>query len=242
MIERGRPGLIINTGSKQGITTPPGDPAYNVSKAGVKAFTEALQHELRNTPDCRISAHLLIPGFVFTGADRARPHREAAGRLDARADRRFHAASGWRPATSTSSAPTTTCRAASTSGASSGRPATSSRTARRCRAGIRIMRTPLRRLRRGNSRAQCWRGAAFAFSDLDRQTAPSAVIASDAKQSISPRVEDRSIPVDFGSADKNAIAATAINLRSITSDASKANTLGLIILDACRDNPFLSHR
>jgi NAD(P)-dependent dehydrogenase (short-subunit alcohol dehydrogenase family) len=44
MIERGRPDLIINTGSKQGITTPPGDPAYNVSKAGVKAFTEALQH------------------------------------------------------------------------------------------------------------------------------------------------------------------------------------------------------
>jgi NAD(P)-dependent dehydrogenase (short-subunit alcohol dehydrogenase family) len=67
MIKRGRPGLIINTGSKQGITTPPGDPAYNVSKAGVKAFTEALQHELRNTADCKITAHLLIPGFVFTG-------------------------------------------------------------------------------------------------------------------------------------------------------------------------------
>jgi NAD(P)-dependent dehydrogenase (short-subunit alcohol dehydrogenase family) len=66
MIERGRPGLIINTGSKQGITTPPGDPAYNVSKAGVKAFTEALQHELRNTPGCQITAHLFIPGFVFT--------------------------------------------------------------------------------------------------------------------------------------------------------------------------------
>ena len=66
MIARGRPGLVINTGSKQGITTPPGDPAYNVSKAGLKAFTEALQHELRNTPDCEISAHLLIPGFVFT--------------------------------------------------------------------------------------------------------------------------------------------------------------------------------
>lgn len=59
--------LIINTGSKQGITTPPGEPAYNVLKAGVKAFTEALQHELRNTPDCNVSAHLLIPGFVFTG-------------------------------------------------------------------------------------------------------------------------------------------------------------------------------
>ncbi|MCS3452917.1 MULTISPECIES: SDR family NAD(P)-dependent oxidoreductase [Bradyrhizobium] len=67
MIKRGRPGLIINTGSKQGITTPPGDPAYNVSKAGVKAFTEALQHELRNIDGCKISAHLLIPGFVFTG-------------------------------------------------------------------------------------------------------------------------------------------------------------------------------
>jgi NAD(P)-dependent dehydrogenase (short-subunit alcohol dehydrogenase family) len=67
MIERGRPGLIINTGSKQGITTPPGDPAYNVSKASLKAFTEALQHELRNIPGSRISAHLLIPGFVFTG-------------------------------------------------------------------------------------------------------------------------------------------------------------------------------
>lgn len=66
MIERGRPGLVINTGSKQGITTPPGDPAYNVSKAGLKAFTEALQHELRNMPNCKISAHLLIPGFVFT--------------------------------------------------------------------------------------------------------------------------------------------------------------------------------
>src|ERR1700694_723090 len=67
MIERGRPGLIINTGSKQGITTPPGDPAYNVSKAGVKSFTEALQHELRTATGSRLSAHLLIPGFVFTG-------------------------------------------------------------------------------------------------------------------------------------------------------------------------------
>jgi NAD(P)-dependent dehydrogenase (short-subunit alcohol dehydrogenase family) len=66
MIAHGEPAMIINTGSKQGITTPPGDPAYNVAKAGVKAFTEALQHELRNTQDCRVSAHLLIPGFVYT--------------------------------------------------------------------------------------------------------------------------------------------------------------------------------
>jgi NAD(P)-dependent dehydrogenase (short-subunit alcohol dehydrogenase family) len=67
MISHSEPAVIINTGSKQGITTPPGDPAYNVAKAGVKAFTEALQHELRNTENCNVTAHLLIPGFVFTG-------------------------------------------------------------------------------------------------------------------------------------------------------------------------------
>lgn len=76
MIAQGSRGLIINTGSKQGITTPPGDPAYNVSKAGVKVFTEALQHHLRNAEGCRISAHLLIPGFVFTPLS-------AAGRKEA---------------------------------------------------------------------------------------------------------------------------------------------------------------
>jgi NAD(P)-dependent dehydrogenase (short-subunit alcohol dehydrogenase family) len=67
MIDRGRPGLVINTGSKQGITTPPGDPAYNVAKAGVKVLTEALQHELRSNAESSVTAHLLIPGFVFTG-------------------------------------------------------------------------------------------------------------------------------------------------------------------------------
>ncbi len=67
MIAAGRPGLVINTGSKQGITTPPGDPAYNVAKAGVKAFTEALQHHLRGLDGCRVTAHLFVPGFVFTG-------------------------------------------------------------------------------------------------------------------------------------------------------------------------------
>ncbi len=66
MLAHGEPGLIINTGSKQGITTPPGNPAYNVSKSGVKVFTEALQHELRNTEGAKLSAHLLIPGFVYT--------------------------------------------------------------------------------------------------------------------------------------------------------------------------------
>jgi NAD(P)-dependent dehydrogenase (short-subunit alcohol dehydrogenase family) len=72
MIEQKSPCAIINTGSKQGITTPPGNTAYNISKAGVKVFTEALAHELRNTPDCQVSAHLLIPGFVYTGFTKAR--------------------------------------------------------------------------------------------------------------------------------------------------------------------------
>jgi NAD(P)-dependent dehydrogenase (short-subunit alcohol dehydrogenase family) len=67
MIAQGSPCAIVNTGSKQGITCPPGDTAYNVSKAGVKVVTEALAHELRNTEGCRVSAHLLIPGFTFTG-------------------------------------------------------------------------------------------------------------------------------------------------------------------------------
>ncbi len=70
MIARGQPGIVINTGSKQGITTPPGDPAYNMAKAGVKVFTEALEHDLRGRPGPRISAHLLIPGFVWTGLTR----------------------------------------------------------------------------------------------------------------------------------------------------------------------------
>ncbi len=78
MAEAAAPALIINTGSKQGLTSPPGNAAYNVSKAALKTYTEALAHELRNTPGAEaITAHLLIPGFTFTGmttrpgADRA---------------------------------------------------------------------------------------------------------------------------------------------------------------------------
>jgi NAD(P)-dependent dehydrogenase (short-subunit alcohol dehydrogenase family) len=79
MVAHNEPGLIINTGSKQGITTPPGNPAYNVSKAGVKVFTEALEHELRNTEGAGISAHLLIPGFVFTGLTKGDRREKPAG-------------------------------------------------------------------------------------------------------------------------------------------------------------------
>jgi NAD(P)-dependent dehydrogenase (short-subunit alcohol dehydrogenase family) len=70
MIESGRPGIVINTGSKQGITQPPGNTAYNVSKAGVKALTEGLAHTLRQKAGARVTAHLLIPGFTYTGMTR----------------------------------------------------------------------------------------------------------------------------------------------------------------------------
>ncbi|BCH24148.1 short-chain dehydrogenase [Mesorhizobium sp. L-8-10] len=67
MLSSGKPGLIVNTGSKQGITTPPGNLAYNVSKSAVRTYTEGLAHALRNEPGSKVAAHLLIPGFTFTG-------------------------------------------------------------------------------------------------------------------------------------------------------------------------------
>jgi NAD(P)-dependent dehydrogenase (short-subunit alcohol dehydrogenase family) len=68
MIQQSEPSLIVNAGSKQGITNPPGSkPAYNMAKAAVINYTESLQHELRNTDGCRTSAHLLIPGWTTTG-------------------------------------------------------------------------------------------------------------------------------------------------------------------------------
>jgi len=70
MLAQGTVCAIVNTGSKQGITCPPGDTAYNVSKAGVKVLTEALAHSLRNEEGGRISAHLLVPGSTFTGMTR----------------------------------------------------------------------------------------------------------------------------------------------------------------------------
>jgi len=71
MLAAGWPCAIVNTGSKQGITLPPGDTAYNVSKAALKALTESLAHDLRVT-GTRVSVHLLIPGFTYTGFTRAR--------------------------------------------------------------------------------------------------------------------------------------------------------------------------
>jgi NAD(P)-dependent dehydrogenase (short-subunit alcohol dehydrogenase family) len=71
MLAAGWPCAVINTGSKQGITLPPGNTAYNVSKAALKALTESLAHALLDTGG-RVTAHLLIPGFTFTGLTRAR--------------------------------------------------------------------------------------------------------------------------------------------------------------------------
>lgn len=69
----GRPGLIINVGSKQGITNPPGHPVYNLTKAAVKSYTESLEHDLRQVPDRLVSAHLLVPGWTTTGTADHRP-------------------------------------------------------------------------------------------------------------------------------------------------------------------------
>ena len=67
MLAAEKPGLLINTGSKQGITSPPGNYAYNLSKAALRNYSESLAHALRGACGARISAHLLIPGFTHTG-------------------------------------------------------------------------------------------------------------------------------------------------------------------------------
>jgi NAD(P)-dependent dehydrogenase (short-subunit alcohol dehydrogenase family) len=67
MLASERHGVVINTGSKQGITSPPGNFAYNMSKAAVKNFSESLAHALRGAAAQRVTAHLLIPGFTYTG-------------------------------------------------------------------------------------------------------------------------------------------------------------------------------
>ncbi|KAF1999229.1 short chain dehydrogenase/reductase [Amniculicola lignicola CBS 123094] len=58
------PSAIIITGSKQGITNPPGNPAYNASKAAVKTLAEHLSFDFK---DKSTSVHMLVPGWTFTG-------------------------------------------------------------------------------------------------------------------------------------------------------------------------------
>lgn len=83
MQESGAPGLVINTGSKQGITMPPGNLAYNVSKAALKAYTEGLEHELRNAPGSKLSAALLVPGWTNTSIMLKSRRAEAAAKGEA---------------------------------------------------------------------------------------------------------------------------------------------------------------
>lgn len=65
------PSTVIITGSKQGITNPPGNPAYNASKAAVRSLAEGLSWELQKYKS--ISVHLLVPGWTYTGLSGAKP-------------------------------------------------------------------------------------------------------------------------------------------------------------------------
>jgi NAD(P)-dependent dehydrogenase (short-subunit alcohol dehydrogenase family) len=77
LMASGARGFIINVGSKQGITNPPGHPIYNMAKSALKTYTEALEHELRSDPanqgDDRVSVHLLVPGWTTTGKNDHKP-------------------------------------------------------------------------------------------------------------------------------------------------------------------------
>jgi NAD(P)-dependent dehydrogenase (short-subunit alcohol dehydrogenase family) len=64
---------IVNVGSKQGITNPPGNAAYNATKAALRFYTESLQHDLRGRPGCRVTAHMLVPGWTTTGTNTHKP-------------------------------------------------------------------------------------------------------------------------------------------------------------------------
>ncbi|KAK9453250.1 hypothetical protein V1511DRAFT_535625 [Dipodascopsis uninucleata] len=55
---------LIVTGSKQGITNPPGNPCYNASKAAIRFMAEQLSYELNATS---VKVHLLVPGWTYTG-------------------------------------------------------------------------------------------------------------------------------------------------------------------------------
>lgn len=69
MKECGEECFVINTGSKQGITMPPGNLIYNMSKSALKCYTEGLEHELmleRAAGKHKVKAVLLVPGWVNT--------------------------------------------------------------------------------------------------------------------------------------------------------------------------------
>ncbi|MGD8263838.1 MAG: SDR family NAD(P)-dependent oxidoreductase [Desulfobacterales bacterium] len=65
MIEQDTDGYIVNTASVSGLLTPPLQGGYNVSKHGVVALSETLNHELtmRKT---KLKVSVLCPGYVNT--------------------------------------------------------------------------------------------------------------------------------------------------------------------------------
>jgi NAD(P)-dependent dehydrogenase (short-subunit alcohol dehydrogenase family) len=67
------PTSIVITGSKQGITNPPGNAAYNASKSAVKTLAEHLSYDLK---DGSTTVHLLVPGWTFTGLAGAKVFKE----------------------------------------------------------------------------------------------------------------------------------------------------------------------
>ncbi|TGJ86059.1 hypothetical protein E0Z10_g2723 [Xylaria hypoxylon] len=69
------PASIVITGSKQGITNPPGNPAYNASKAAVKTLAEHLSFDLAASHPS-VSVHLLVPGWTWTQLAGAASGRE----------------------------------------------------------------------------------------------------------------------------------------------------------------------
>lgn len=83
------PSSIIITGSKQGITNPPGNPAYNASKAAVKTLAEHLSIDLSKSSPTT-SVHLLVPGWTFTGLSGNSPFATGA-------DKKEKPAGAWSP-------------------------------------------------------------------------------------------------------------------------------------------------
>ena len=88
MLAADAPALVVNTGSKQGITHPPGNPAYNSVKAALNGYTMNLARDLRDRSGGAISAHLLVPGWTTTGDNE---HRKGAWTADQVADYLFAA-------------------------------------------------------------------------------------------------------------------------------------------------------
>jgi len=60
---RARLAAVFTAAPSGGVVEAP----YNVSKSGVKSLTEGLAHTLRQKTGGRVTAHLLIPGFTYTG-------------------------------------------------------------------------------------------------------------------------------------------------------------------------------